>query len=194
MNAVHRCIEQQAASRGTTPALVTDSGVLSYRDLNARANAVARHLVARGLRRGGRVTVSMAPSANLVVTLLGVLKAGGLYLWQPGSSAIPALAIAVASDGDEDRYLAIEPQAMLAEPVAGSPNLPIVVRDTDTACICPSLSGTLVHVPHVSITALRASVGGGDVRWSHAEPFDFWVPLMTGATLTLAHEPVRTAA
>lgn len=194
MNAVHRLIEQQAASRGSAPALLTDSGALSYRDLNARANVVARRLVGRGLRRGGRVVVSMEASATLVVTLLGVLKAGGVYQWHPDTAAGPTVALALAQDGYEDLFLAIESDAVLVEPVAASPNLPIVVRETDTACVCACAAGTLVHVPHVSITALRASLGGRDVRWARGESFDFWVPLMTGAALTLSHQPIVTAA
>src|SRR6266550_511766 len=46
--AIHRIIEQRAAIHGDLTA-IADAGVsLSYRELNQRANAVARHLIANG--------------------------------------------------------------------------------------------------------------------------------------------------
>ncbi|MEC4016950.1 amino acid adenylation domain-containing protein [Streptomyces sp. H27-D2] len=58
------------------------SGVsaLTYGELNARANRLARRLATLGVRPGALVAVALPRSVNLVVALLAVLKAGGAYL------------------------------------------------------------------------------------------------------------------
>ncbi|WP_441247471.1 amino acid adenylation domain-containing protein [Kitasatospora sp. McL0602] len=53
---------------------------LSYRELSERVDALAGALVAAGVRRGSVVPVLMERSADLVVALLAVLRAGGAYL------------------------------------------------------------------------------------------------------------------
>ena len=53
---------------------------LSYGELNGRANRLARLLIARGVGPESLVAVVMERSADLVVALLAVLKAGGAYL------------------------------------------------------------------------------------------------------------------
>ncbi|MGW1772650.1 AMP-binding protein [Streptomyces sp. NPDC002104] len=55
----------------------TDS--LTYGQLDARANQSARHLLGHGLPGGAVVAVGSAPRAELVVLLLGILKAGAAY-------------------------------------------------------------------------------------------------------------------
>ena len=91
---VHRVIEEQAALNGDTPAIVDATRSLSYRELNRRANAVARCLIAHGFRRGGVATVNMPGCPELAIVCLAVLKAGGAYyrcqadgLWRPAESA-----------------------------------------------------------------------------------------------------------
>ncbi|MFE6701107.1 amino acid adenylation domain-containing protein [Streptomyces sp. NPDC057718] len=53
---------------------------LSYAELDARAERLARRLVAGGARRGGRVGVLVERSAAVVVTLLAVAKTGAAYV------------------------------------------------------------------------------------------------------------------
>ena len=47
-------LEQTCIRFAANDAVVTDGGTLSYRDLNRRANQVARHLIAQGIRSGDR--------------------------------------------------------------------------------------------------------------------------------------------
>ncbi len=61
---------------------------LTYRELNTRANQLARHLRGMGVAAEVRVGVSLAHTPEAMVALLGVLKAGGAYV--PMDPAYPA--------------------------------------------------------------------------------------------------------
>ncbi|HEX6292209.1 MAG TPA: amino acid adenylation domain-containing protein [Herpetosiphonaceae bacterium] len=81
---LHLRFEAQAARTPDAPAL-TDGGTrLTYRELSHRSNQLAHHLRALGV--GGcpqgetRVALYLERSAELIVGLLGVLKAGGCYV------------------------------------------------------------------------------------------------------------------
>ncbi len=73
-------IEAWAARRPDAVAVSCDGQTLSYRELNARANRLARRLRAGGVRAGMLVGVAMERSPDLVVALLATMKAGGAYL------------------------------------------------------------------------------------------------------------------
>ncbi|MFI8191714.1 amino acid adenylation domain-containing protein [Streptomyces sp. NPDC085946] len=73
-------IEARAARTPDATALVFGDTALTYAELNARANRLARHLQTLGARPGAVVAVSVPRSVDLVVTLLAVLKAGAAYL------------------------------------------------------------------------------------------------------------------
>ena len=77
---VHQLFESQAAERPDAAAVEDGSECLTYRELNRRANRVARYLRRRGVGPDVRVGVALERSADLVVALLGVLKAGGAYV------------------------------------------------------------------------------------------------------------------
>ncbi|MCI4061312.1 amino acid adenylation domain-containing protein [Micromonospora sp. R77] len=64
---------------GALAAVATD-GVLSYAELNARANRVAWGLRERGVRPETPVVVRLPRGVDLLAAVLGVLKAGGAYV------------------------------------------------------------------------------------------------------------------
>ncbi|GIG60040.1 hypothetical protein Lfu02_44120 [Longispora fulva] len=71
---------ERVAARPDAPAVVDGGRTLSYRELDRRAAGLARVLVADGVRAGAVVGVCLERSADLVVALVAVWKAGGGYL------------------------------------------------------------------------------------------------------------------
>nr|WP_271220665.1 non-ribosomal peptide synthetase [Streptosporangium carneum] len=72
--------EAQAARTPGGTALVTENGSLSYAELNARANRLARHLMDRGACPERFVGVALPRSTEMIVALLAVAKTGAGYL------------------------------------------------------------------------------------------------------------------
>jgi amino acid adenylation domain-containing protein len=72
--------EEQVRRTPGAVALVSDRGSLTYAELNAHANRLARHLRAAGARPGGFVAVSMQRSLELMVALYAVAKSGAAYV------------------------------------------------------------------------------------------------------------------
>ncbi|MSU58569.1 MAG: non-ribosomal peptide synthetase [Pedosphaera sp.] len=77
---IHELFEAQAERRPEAVALVLEHTHLTYRQLNSRANRLARELRVAGVERGTMVTICVEPSIEMVVGLLGILKAGGAYV------------------------------------------------------------------------------------------------------------------
>ncbi|HEY0739774.1 MAG TPA: amino acid adenylation domain-containing protein, partial [Herpetosiphonaceae bacterium] len=71
---------EQVASRPDAGAVFDAEQGLTYRQLDARANRLARHLHVLGVRPESRVGVCLPRSVDMVVALLAVLKAGGCYV------------------------------------------------------------------------------------------------------------------
>jgi amino acid adenylation domain-containing protein len=78
--AVHELFERQAALTPEADAVEFGEERLSYGELNERANRLARHLRRLGVGARALVGLCVERSAEMVVGMLAVLKAGGAYL------------------------------------------------------------------------------------------------------------------
>src|SRR5262249_37639890 len=77
---IHQLFEAQAARAPEAIALKYEDEQLSYRELNSRANQLARYLQAQGVSAETVVGICLERSLEMIIAMLGVLKAGGAYL------------------------------------------------------------------------------------------------------------------
>lgn len=77
---IHELFEAQVRRTPDAEALECGGRLLSYRELNGRANQLARYLRKRGIGPERRVGVCMERSPEMVIGLLAILKCGGAYL------------------------------------------------------------------------------------------------------------------
>src|SRR6267378_2621351 len=72
--------EAQVARAAAQVAVVSEDAQLTYGELNARANQLARALRNRGVGRESLVGICIDRSLDMAVGILGILKAGAAYL------------------------------------------------------------------------------------------------------------------
>ncbi|MFY9950860.1 MAG: amino acid adenylation domain-containing protein [Candidatus Sulfotelmatobacter sp.] len=77
---LHRAFEEQVEARPGATALLFEGKKWSYREVNDRANRLARRLIESGVGPGSLVGIFLERSAEMVIALLGVLKAGAAYV------------------------------------------------------------------------------------------------------------------
>ncbi|HET9226708.1 MAG TPA: amino acid adenylation domain-containing protein [Thermoanaerobaculia bacterium] len=90
---IHELFERQTARRPHTLAVAGQGMALSYAELDAAANRLARYLRRQGVGPEARVALCVDRSPEMVVALLGILKAGAAYV--PLDPAHPAERIAM---------------------------------------------------------------------------------------------------
>ncbi|NEW09308.1 amino acid adenylation domain-containing protein, partial [Paenibacillus sp. SYP-B3998] len=77
---IHQLIEEQVERTPDAVAVVFEDKQLTYRELNERANGLARTLRAEGLQVDEPVGIMIPRSLEMIVSILAVLKAGGAYV------------------------------------------------------------------------------------------------------------------
>jgi amino acid adenylation domain-containing protein len=188
--------ERQVARAPDAIAVVCEGSGLTYAELDARANRLARYLVLLGAGPERLVAVAMERSAGLVVALLAVLKSGAAYL--PVDPEYPAERIAYVL-GDARAMLLVCDQAMAGRvPIADIPRVVMDAEDCATVMAALAADGLAdserighlfpehpayviytsgstgrpkgVVVPHRNVVRLIAMTGG----WFDFGPGDAW--------------------
>ena len=77
---IHQLFEQQVNVSSNAIAIAFDEKLLSYGWLNDQANRLAHRLIRMGITRGTYVGLAMERCPEVVIALLGILKAGGVYV------------------------------------------------------------------------------------------------------------------
>jgi len=77
---IHQLFEERASGNPEAVAIAHRGASLSYREVNERANQLARFLVDGGLAPGEPVGICMERSPEMVISYLAILKAGGAYV------------------------------------------------------------------------------------------------------------------
>lgn len=145
---IHRLFEEQATRTPDALAVVFGEERLTYRELNARANQLAHHLMAHGVggALGAETVVGLCVerSAEMIIGLLGILKAGGAYL--PLDPTYPHERLAFML-GDADVKLLLT-QSHLASRLPATPAA-VIRLDADWSAIAqqPNTNPTVATAP-----------------------------------------------
>ena len=135
---VHELFEAQAERTPEAVALEYAGERVSYRELNARANRLARRLRALGVEADARVGLCVERSIEMVVALLGILKAGAAYV--PLDPAQPlARLLFMVEDTQAQLILSVES----LEGVLPACGVPVVMLDADRREIEAAPEGNL---------------------------------------------------
>ncbi|HEX6525920.1 MAG TPA: amino acid adenylation domain-containing protein, partial [Streptosporangiaceae bacterium] len=205
----------QAARTPHAPAVIFDGGQLTYAELEAAANRLAGRLAGSGTGREDRVGVLAERSAEQVIAVLAVVKAGAAYL--PVDTRAPAerMRLLLAEAGAEvvlcdqvwhptaaglhdGRTMLVD----AAELLTGNPAVPPpVTLDPENLAYVISTSGSTgrpkaVAVRHRDVAALAA-----DHRFRNgahhrvllhsplafdASTYELWIPLLAGGQVVIA--------
>jgi len=96
-------VTQQAEARPGDTAIVSGADALTYGQLEIASNQLAHLLQSAGCRQGDRVCILMPKSAEAIVSMIGILKAGCLHV--PIDVATPAARIRHIFDSCENRVI-----------------------------------------------------------------------------------------
>lgn len=109
-------VTQQAARTPDAVAVVYEGRHYTYREVNASANQLAHWLIGQGIGAEDRVAVLLEKSPELVITALGIMKAGAVYL--PVDPTYPA---------DRLTHILTDscPSLVVREPVSGLDDHPV---------------------------------------------------------------------
>jgi long-chain acyl-CoA synthetase len=77
---VESFLERSAAKSPEKTALVCNGRKFTYGELEARANRLAWSMIASGVERGDRVAIFLENSADAVISVFAILKAGAVFL------------------------------------------------------------------------------------------------------------------
>jgi amino acid adenylation domain-containing protein len=145
---LHRLFEQQVALTPHATAVIFEESMLTYAQLDAKANQLANRLVATGVAGGAPVGIYMERSLELVVAIFGTLKAGGAYL--PLDAEYPQDRLAYMLENA--RVAAVVTQPHLGAMLTGI-SAPIVVLDA----ACSSVAAEAMTAPDVEVDPEQAA-------------------------------------
>jgi mycobactin peptide synthetase MbtE len=149
-------VTARAALTPDAVAVVYEGRRYSYRDVDAESNRLAHWLIGQGIGTEDRVAVLLDKSPELVITALGILKAGAVYL--PVDPAYPDDRLAFILDDAAAKLVLREPVTGLADYPATAPGSDELVRPlspNNTAYLIYTSGSTGlpkgVPVPHAPI-------------------------------------------
>ncbi|MDT4968419.1 MAG: hypothetical protein QOJ64_3156 [Acidobacteriota bacterium] len=127
---VHELFESQVDRTPGAIALISEDGLLTYSELNSKANKLARYLRKLGVVPETLVGICMDRSIDMLVGLLGILKAGGAYV--PLDPAYPKHRVTSMLEDSQTVVLLTQERFLSALP---EHSRPIVCVDRDWAQI-----------------------------------------------------------
>ncbi|QCX74845.1 Linear gramicidin synthase subunit D [Streptomyces sp. YIM 121038] len=209
-------IAARAAASPRAVALLDGERTWSYGELWDAAGRLAAHLAAAGVARGDRVAVVLDRSADVVVALLAVWRAGAAYVPVDPGHPVERIATVLADSGTRavvcgrgtrasvppgPRPLVVLDDPAVLQRLAGydgGPAVPVTAGETAYVMYTSGSTGAPkgVAVPHGAVAALVGEpgwrVGPDDTVLLHAPHafdaflFEAWVPLAAGGRVLVA--------
>ncbi|WKX74152.1 amino acid adenylation domain-containing protein [Streptomyces sp. XD-27] len=203
-----RLFAAQAARTPHATALRLGPDTLTYAELDRRANRFAHRLIAEGVGPESRVALFLERSFDAVVAMIGILKAGGMYV--PLDVRYPASRLRVILDQAASTLVVTDRTDLelpadvrvLAPSADGQPDhdpaVPVHPGQLAYAMFTSGSTGTPkgVAVAHANIVALAAEGsfhGGAHQRVLLHSPlafdastYELWAPLLAGGEVVIA--------
>ncbi|PRC06965.1 non-ribosomal peptide synthetase, partial [Pseudomonas poae] len=202
---VQHLFEAQAEANPDAVAVVQGEQVLSYGELNRRANRLAHHLLGLGLRPADHVAILLPRSVDLLVSQLAVLKCAAAYVpldinapaerqgfMVQDSNAVWLLTRSDLSIDYPAQRLDLDTLSLESQPTQN----PDLLQSSDSVAYIMYTSGSTgtpkgVLVPHRGITRLVLNNGYADFTARDCVAFasnpafdastmDVWGPLLNG--------------
>jgi amino acid adenylation domain-containing protein len=222
-NLVHQLFESQTQRTPDKTAVVSEHGQITYSELNQRANQLANYLNKLGVGPEVPIAICMHRSIEMVVGLLGILKAGGVYV--PLDSSYPKERLAFMLEDAQAPVLLTqstlvqklpEHQAQVVYLDKDWGAIAQQSQETPTSCISPAhliyiiyTSGSTgtpkgVAVEHQAVTRLVMDTNYIQIESSDviaqvsncsfdAATFEIWGALLNGAQLVIIDKDLALA-
>ncbi|KAF9368819.1 hypothetical protein CPB97_004219, partial [Podila verticillata] len=210
---IHRLFENQTKLSPDVIAIVHNDRSMTYSELNAHGNGIARRLDAAGVKEGDHVAIMLDRSIDHVAVQIAILKTGAAYVPIDTKAPLERQAY-IASDSGVTLLVTDERTVIPAQievPVLRLGANENFIEDTfdsartstsstDTAYIMYTSGSTGrpkgVMVPHRGISRLffnnaLATIGPGDCMAFASNPafdqsvYEIWAPLLTGARVVV---------
>jgi amino acid adenylation domain-containing protein len=151
---MHEFIERQVDQTPQRPALTFNSQTISYAEVDARANRVAQALRRMGVTRGVAVGLCVDRSIDMVVAIIGILKAGGAHV--PMDPAFPperlrfmaqdaALAVVITETQHLERTGLTRDRALVLDEAAALAAMPMSRLPRDANSAAPDTSAYIIY-------------------------------------------------
>ncbi|WP_330299314.1 amino acid adenylation domain-containing protein [Streptomyces sp. NBC_00503] len=131
--------EQQTAAYQDEVAVVCGDDWLTYRELDERANRLARALIGRGVTAESLVGLALPRSVDLVVAMLGIMKTGAAYL--PIDPRYPSARLGLMLEQARPQWLLLDEEAAAGLPEHDVPALLLGELDLDGGNAAPVAPG-----------------------------------------------------
>jgi amino acid adenylation domain-containing protein len=208
---LHRLLEAQAERTPDRPAVVCGTQVWTYRELNVRADQIARRLREWGVVPGSPVGILLDRSPETIFSILGVLKTGAAYL--PLDLTAPDARLARVLGDCDLKWLISRPRlttrrsflarqgvrildaddSSLRAPATGTPSIEVAPTSAAYVIYTSGSTGTPkgAVLPHRAVTnylwwARRMYAG------EQPCDFPFFTPLSFDLTVTSLYVPLLT--
>lgn len=202
---VPELFDRCAAHQPDQTAVVSGDVRLTYAELQSRANGLAQHLIRRGVRPEERVGVLMDRSADLIVAVLAILKAGAAYLSLDLRSpadrlrrVLGGVSLVLTDRTWHDTAVTVhQGTSLIVADVGGA--APEITLSAQNLAYVEYTSGSTgvpkgVAVRHADVAALATDprFSGHERVLLHsplafdASTYELWVPLLNGGTVIVA--------